>query len=154
MDANNNDIRRCVAILTYSICPPANPGQDEVIFWLSKRLEGGLYNGRWQFPGGKVEPGEGIDLAAYRELMEETGIHAGSMSREHNFLTINHGVGRPKMQHWFFYKVGLYEDMERKEPLLATDWINFTWPELKALEKFLMPGTLTAVQKFFFPKYG
>lgn len=36
------------------------------------------YKGLYNFVGGKVEPGEDSDVAAYRELQEETGI-----SREH-----------------------------------------------------------------------
>lgn len=32
--------------------------------------------GRWGFPGGRVEPGEGYLEAALRELAEETGIEA------------------------------------------------------------------------------
>ncbi|MBO6902297.1 MAG: NUDIX domain-containing protein [Rhizobiaceae bacterium] len=32
--------------------------------------------GRYAFPGGRVEPGEGLDVAMRRELKEETGLEA------------------------------------------------------------------------------
>ncbi len=41
---------------------------------LAKRPEGKHLAGMWEFPGGKVEPGETPEIALVRELKEELGI--------------------------------------------------------------------------------
>lgn len=41
---------------------------------LARRPAGKAYAGYWEFPGGKVEPGESLDAALTRELHEELGI--------------------------------------------------------------------------------
>jgi len=43
-------------------------------FLLACRPEGKPYAGYWEFPGGKVEPGERVEQALQRELREELGI--------------------------------------------------------------------------------
>jgi 8-oxo-dGTP diphosphatase len=43
-------------------------------FLLAQRPAGKVYAGYWEFPGGKVEPGEAIERALIRELHEELGI--------------------------------------------------------------------------------
>lgn len=43
-------------------------------FLLTSRPEGKVYAGYWEFPGGKFEPGETVQQALHRELMEELGI--------------------------------------------------------------------------------
>ena len=43
-------------------------------YLLAQRPPGKAYEGYWEFPGGKVEPGESLDAAIKREIREELGI--------------------------------------------------------------------------------
>jgi A/G-specific adenine glycosylase len=48
--------------------------------WLVlRRPSSGLLGGLWEFPGGKLRPGEGPAAAARREFREETGLDAGPL---------------------------------------------------------------------------
>jgi 8-oxo-dGTP diphosphatase len=47
-------------------------------FLLAQRPPGKVYAGYWEFPGGKVEPGESPSIALARELHEELGIDVAS----------------------------------------------------------------------------
>jgi A/G-specific adenine glycosylase len=49
--------------------------------WLvQRRAPTGLLGGLWEFPGGRIEPGERPDSAAVRELWEETGARAADLT--------------------------------------------------------------------------
>ena len=48
--------------------------QPDGSFLLAQRPQGKVYAGWWEFPGGKVEPGEDPACALFRELHEELGI--------------------------------------------------------------------------------
>jgi 8-oxo-dGTP diphosphatase len=49
-------------------------------FLLAQRPAGKPYPGYWEFPGGKIEPGEDARAALVRELREELGIEARELS--------------------------------------------------------------------------
>lgn len=48
---------------------------------IAQRPPGKWQEGRWEFPGGKLEPGEGEEAAVRRELEEELGIQVDVTQR-------------------------------------------------------------------------
>ena len=56
-------------------------------FLLTRRLAGTHLAGRWEFPGGKCEPGESHEDCLARELQEELGV--GSIVGD-ELITIEH----------------------------------------------------------------
>ncbi len=56
---------------------------------IDKRRPQGLHGGFWEFPGGKIEPGETMEACIEREIMEELGIviavGASLMTIEHDY---------------------------------------------------------------------
>lgn len=76
---------------------------------LAQRPDGKPYAGYWEFPGGKVEPGESILAALKREFQEELGIAVQSAEPwcgvEHiyphahvrlHFYIVRHWLGAPQ----------------------------------------------------------
>lgn len=48
-------------------------------FLLTSRPPGKVYEGYWEFPGGKLEQGESVESALRRELQEEIGVTIGAV---------------------------------------------------------------------------
>jgi 8-oxo-dGTP diphosphatase len=54
---------------------------------IAERLGGGPFHGLWEFPGGKIVPGETAPQALSRELAEELGIEVTASS---SFMNLRH----------------------------------------------------------------
>ncbi|WP_376792759.1 A/G-specific adenine glycosylase [Thermoflexus sp.] len=61
--------------------------QDGDRVLIAQRPPQGMLGGLWEFPGGKVEPGEGLEDCLKRELQEELGIE---VKVEEPVMTIRH----------------------------------------------------------------
>lgn len=72
--------------------------RDDLIL-LSRRKPDAHLPDLWEFPGGKVEPGESLTAALMREIMEELGIsiHVG----DEYYMTTHHYATRSVELHFF-----------------------------------------------------
>ena len=77
---------------------------------IGRRKAGQQYAGKWEFPGGKVEPGEELKAALARELQEELGIAAviGEELAQYEYTYPGRGP-----VHLAFYQVDKFEGEPR-----------------------------------------
>jgi 8-oxo-dGTP diphosphatase len=81
-------------------------------FLLAQRPAGKVYEGYWEFPGGKIEPGESAVSALARELHEELGI---DVTRAHPWLTRDYDYEHADVRLRFYRVTEWSGDMHGRE---------------------------------------
>jgi len=70
---------------------------DEIL--ITQRPDGVHLARLWEFPGGKVEPGESLDAALHREIVEELGV---KVRVNDEFFTVDHDYPTKSVRVHFF----------------------------------------------------
>ena len=106
-------------------------------FLLTSRPAGKVYEGYWEFPGGKFEPGETVAQALGRELQEELGITMGSaIPWKIEMVDYPHALVRLN-----FCKVFDWDgDLQMREAQ------SFAWERLPVQVAPVLPGTVPVLQ--------
>lgn len=108
-------------------------------FLLTSRPPGKVYEGYWEFPGGKLEQGENVEQALRRELQEEIGITIG------------------RVQLWKVGMVDYPHALVRLHFCKVFDWSGelqmhegqlFSWQRLPVTVKPVLPGTIPVLNWF------
>lgn len=96
-------------------------------FLLGQRPAGKVYAGWWEFPGGKIEPGEPPAAALARELYEELGIEAQCV---YPWITRVYAYPHGTVRLWF-YRVLEWagEPMPREHQAIAWQRLGDLWVE-------------------------
>lgn len=135
--------------LPYRPCAGVMLANREGRIFVGQRLDSSA--DAWQMPQGGIDPGEGAEEAAIRELGEETGIHGGLVEIiarskiEHFYDLPDHLLGkmwggkyRGQRQHWFLMRfMGADSDVN-----IATkdqEFRSWRWAELEELERLIVP---------------
>lgn len=121
--------------------------RDDGRFLLGQRPAGKVYAGYWEFPGGKVEPGEAPLAALERELHEELGI---TVRTAHPWLTRDYDYAHAAVRLRFFRVVewsGALHGRERQ---------SFSWqlPNAVSVDPLLPANTAILRALRLPPVYG
>jgi 8-oxo-dGTP diphosphatase len=106
-------------------------------FLLTSRPVGKVYEGYWEFPGGKLEAGETVAQALQRELHEELGITIGPAALwKVEMVDYPHALVRLS-----FCKVFSWTgDLQMREAQ------SFAWQRLPVHVTPVLPGTVPVLQ--------
>ena len=101
--------------------------EDHGHYFVTRRHKGAHLGGLWEFPGGKVEPGESIAEGLRRELKEELG---ADVEIGEEFFTVTHDYADRSVELHFLSCTFLNAPM----PLLGQEMRWVPRDELKSLK--------------------
>jgi len=112
-----------------------NPLGDILI---ARRANGAHQGGLWEFPGGKVEAGEGVSEALARELHEELGIYI-ELASCRSLIEINHDYSDKTvfLDVWLVTKFSGEAVGREGQPL--------RWVSPKSLSDYVFPAANVAI---------
>ena len=106
---------------------------------IAQRPEGKSLAGLWEFPGGKVEPGETLEQALRRELQEELGITIGAVHPWQQEV-FDYPLARVRLHFCKVYDwAGDFEMREAQQ---------MAWSGLPVAVAPVLPGTLPVLRWF------
>jgi len=113
--------------------------QADGAFLLTSRPPGKVYEGYWEFPGGKLEAGETVEQALRRELYEEIGITIGLVHAwKVEMVDYPHALVRLN-----FCKV-----FDWTGELQMREGQQFAWQTLPVAVQPVLPGTMPVLAWF------
>ena len=108
-------------------------------FLLTSRPRGKVYEGYWEFPGGKLESGETVEEALRRELHEEIGI---TIAAVHPWRT--EMVDYPHA----LVRLNFCKVFEWTGELQMHEGQSFAWQSLPVTVQPVLPGTVPVLDWF------
>ena len=119
--------------------------RDEKVL-LVRRREDDFLAGIYEFPGGKVEEGEGLADALVREVREETGLRVSGIGRYLGFFDYDSEDGERRRV--FNFQVEVSEPLE----IQLKEHDRFVWADEKKLAEFELSEDILRTLRQFWPR--
>lgn len=98
----------------------------------AQRPKGKIMEGLWEFPGGKIDPGETAEMALQRELMEELSIHVDLK----DLIPLTFASQEYET---FIMVMPLFICHKWKGTIKPNEGQNYAWVEINDLRNYPMP---------------